>query len=151
MAMPNAQKNAWGDWILRGQTAPVLPASWHAVLLSAPPSGVNPNGVEITVGGVTRQDLLRDLDTFCGTQGAGSTAPSSGTSGTFSNNGEIEFASSASAPISGAVAVGLFDAAAAGNCWFWGYITADGAPVTRAWASGDRVYIDLDSLQFVIG
>lgn len=151
MSMPTAQQNAWIDWILRGQTAPTLPASWYATLLSAIPSGGSPNGVEITSGGVARVELDRDLNTWSGTQGAGSTTASSGTSGTSSNNDEIEFIDEASAAVTGAVAVGLFDASSGGNCRFWGYITADGSPVTRSWAAGDRVFIDLGSLQFVIG
>lgn len=120
---------------------------WYATLLSAMPSGGSPNGVEITAGGVSRVHMPRDLDTWCGTQGAGSTAASSGTSRAISNNIEIEFKDAASAAISGAVGIGLFDAASAGNCRWAGYITADGAPVTRAWASGDRVFIDIDSLR----
>lgn len=151
MAMPTGQQNTWIDWILRGQTAPTLPASWYAALLSAIPSGGLPNGTEITTGGVTRKALSRALATFSGTQGAGSTTASSGTSGTSSNNADIEFVASASTAITGAVAVGLFDASSGGNVIFWGYITAEGAPVTRSWASGDQVVISADSLQFVLG
>lgn len=151
MAMPTAEQNTWIDWILRGQTAPSLPATWYAALLSAVPTGGLPNGTEITTGGVTRQALSRALATFSGTQGAGSTSASSGTSGASSNNADIEFIDEATAAITGAVAVGLFDASSSGNCRFWGYITAGGAPITRDWAEGDQVVIDAASLQFVIG
>lgn len=120
---------------------------WYATLLSAMPSGGSPNGVEITDGGVARVHLPRDLNTWSGTQGAGSTAASSGTSRTISNNVEIEFVDEASAAISGAVGVGLFDASSAGNCRWAGRITAGGSEVTRSWALGDRVFIDIDSLQ----
>ncbi len=151
MAMTTNQQNTWIDWILRGQTAPTLPASWHAALLSAVPGPGLPNGTEITSGGVARQSITRSLTNFSGTQGAGSTVASSGTSGTSSNNIDIEFVVSASGAISGAVAVGMFDAASGGNIWFWGYITANGTPVTRSWAAGDQVRIAAGDLQFVIG
>ena len=150
MSMPAAQQNAWIDWILRGQTAPTLPASWYATLLSAIPGPGLPNGTEITTGGVTRQEIARSLAAMSGTQGAGSTTASSGTSGTSSNNADIEFVDTASAAVSGAVAVGLFDASSSGNCIFWGYITADGEPVTRSWETGDPVVIEAGALQFVL-
>lgn len=150
MSMPTAEQNVWIDWILRGQTAPSLPATWYATLLSAVPNGGLPNGTEITVGGVTRKALSRALTTFSGTQGAGSTTASSGTSGTSSNNADIEFAALASAAVSGAVAVGLFDASSGGNCRFWGYITAAGSPISRSWAIDDSIVINAGDLQFVI-
>lgn len=151
MAMPSAQQNTWIDWILRGQTAPTLPGSWYAALMSAVPGPGLPNGTEITAGGVTRQALSRALATWSGTQGAGSTSASSGTSGTSSNNADIEFAAAASGTISGAIAVGLFDASSSGNCWLYGLITASGTPVVRTWAPGDPVIINAGDLQFVMG
>lgn len=150
MAMTTAQQNAWIDWILRAQSAPTLPGSWYAALLSAVPGPGLPNGTEITAGGVARVAIARSLANFSGTQGAGSTSASSGTSGTSSNNIDIEFVASASGAISGAVAVGLFNQSSGGNVWFWGYITAEGTPVTRSWSAGDRVMIDSGDLQFVI-
>lgn len=150
MSMPTAEQNVWIDWILRGQIAPTLPATWYATLLSAIPGPGLPNGTEITVGGVTRRALSRALTTFSGTQGAGSTVASSGTSGTSSNNADIEFAASASAPVAGAVAVGLFDANVAGNCRFYGLITAAGSPISRSWATGDQIIVNAGDLQFVI-
>lgn len=42
------------------------------------------------------------------------------------------------------------DASSGGNLRFWGYITAEGTPVTRAWAAGDQVRIAAGDLQFVI-
>lgn len=152
MAMTNAEKNTRIDWELRGQSAPTLPGSWYAALLSAIPSGGLPNGTEITAGGVARQAMTRALATWSGTQGAGSTSASSGTSGTSSNNADIVFAASASAAISGAVAVGLFDASSGGNLRHWGYITdTGGSPITRSWADGDVVMVEAGALQFVIG
>ena len=152
MAMTNAEKNTRIDWELRGQLAPTLPGSWYAALLSAIPSGGLPNGTEITAGGVARVAMTRALATWSGTQGAGSTSASSGTSGTSSNNADIVFAASASAAISGAVAVGLFDASSGGNLRHWGYIVdSAGDPITRAWSAGDVVMVEAGALQFVIG
>jgi hypothetical protein len=151
MSMTTDEQNTWIDWILRGQTAPTLPANWYASLLSAVPDVGLPNGTEITTGGVTRQSITRSLANFSGTQGAGSTSASSGTSGTSSNNIDIEFVDEASAAISGAVAVAFWDASSGGNVRFYGLITADGSPVTRSWASGDPVVVNAGDLQLVIG
>lgn len=141
--------NALHDWFHRGQGAPALPGSWYYTLLSAVPDVSNPNGVEVTTGGVGRVAVVRSFANWSGTQGAGSTSASSGTSspGVCRNNGVITFAASATAAVS-AVAVGLFSAASGGVCWEWQYITASGTPVTRTWAIGDSIMIPADSAQW---
>lgn len=141
--------NALHDWFHRGQAAPTLPGTWYLALLSAVPGPGLPNGTEITAGGVTRQALTRSLAAVSGTQSAGSTTASSGTTspGEVSNNSAITFVASASAPVTGAVAVGAFDASSGGNCWEWIYITASGSPTTRNWAAGDPVALAAGQLK----
>lgn len=141
--------NAMHDWFHRGQAVPALPGSWYYVLLSAVPDASHPNGTEVTTGGVSRVVVARSLANWSGTQGAGSTTASSGTTspGIVRNNGVITFSGAASAEVS-AVAVGLFDAAVGGNCWEWEYITASGTPVSRTWAIGDSILIPTDSAQW---
>lgn len=143
MPLNIAAINSVRDWFDRGVSAPTLPSAWHYALLSAIPSGGSPNGVEITAGGVTRQSRTRNTTLWSGTQGAGSTGASTGTTtpGIVSNNDEIVFVASASAAVTGAVAIGKFDASSGGNLWEWIYIRSGGVPVTRNWAAGDAVSI----------
>jgi hypothetical protein len=151
MPLTVAAINAVHDWFHRGAAAPTLPANWYYALLSAVPTTGLPNGTEITAGGVARVSRARNTTLWSGTQGAGSTGASSGTTtpGVVRNNDEIEFAASASAAVSGAVGIGLFDAASGGNCWEWTYIKdSGGTPVSRSWATGDRVYIAEDAAQW---
>jgi hypothetical protein len=147
MPLTIAAINALTDWWDRGQAAPTLPANWYYTLLSAVPGPGLPNGTEITAGGVTRQAVARSLAAMSGTQGAGSTAASSGTTspGETSNNAAVTFVASASATVSGAVAIGKFDASSGGACWEWEYITSSGVPVTRNWAAGEAVVLPADA------
>lgn len=138
--------NALQDWFHRGAAAPALPGSWYYALLSAIPDSTNPNGVEVTTGGVARVAVVRDTNAWSGTQGAGSTGASNGTTtpGIVRNNAPVSFAASATASVT-AVAVGLFSASSAGTCWEWEYITASGTPVSRTWAIGDVIAIPTSS------
>lgn len=146
MPLSVAAINAVHDWFHRGASAPTLPASWYYALLSAVPSGGSPNGTEITTGGVTRQARARNTTLWSGTQGAGTTGASTGTDtpGVVGNNDAIVFIAGATAAVTGAVAVGLFDASSSGNLWEWAYIKdGAGSPVTRAWSEGDEISIAL--------
>ena len=150
MPLTVAAINAIHDWFHRGASAPTLPSSWYYALLSATPSGGSPNGTEITVGGVSRVAVTRDTTDWSGTQGAGTTGASTGTAtpGIVRNNTLIEFVGEATAAVTGAVAVGLFDASSSGNLWEWAYITASGVPVTRSWAEGDPIQIPISQIQW---
>jgi hypothetical protein len=77
----------------------------------------------IGVGGYARQQIVSSLANWAGTQGAGSTTASSGTSGTTSNNNTVTFPSPTSnwaASPSVAWGIALYDAATGGNLLFWG-------------------------------
>ena len=78
-------------------------------------------------GSYTRVPILSGLAAWAGTQGAGTTTPSTGTSGTTSNNSAITYASptgdwAASPAVVWGVA--LYDAASAGNLLAFGPVTS---------------------------
>lgn len=79
--------------------------------------------VEPSGGGYARVAITAGLTEFAGTQGAGTTTVSSGTTGTTSNNAQTNFPTTTAvwvASPAAAWAYALYDAATAGNCWYWG-------------------------------
>lgn len=105
------------DWLLRGQ-AFVPPTTVYVALFTAPPGDLG-GGVEVTGGSYARASLGCSLASFAGTQGAGTTTASSGTSGSTSNNSAIAF----TAPTANWGTVthfGVYDDPAAGNLLFYG-------------------------------
>ena len=78
--------------------------------------------VEPTTGGYARVAFTAGLAAWSGTQSAGSTTASSGTGGQSSNNAAVTFPT-ITADYQGASekiwAWAIYDAATAGNCWFW--------------------------------
>lgn len=115
-AMTNYLENKIIDWFFRAQTF-TPPASVHVGLFTATPSDTG-GGTEVTGGSYARVAVTSSLANWAGTQAAASTVASSGTGGTTSNNAAITFP----APTAnwGAVtAVGIFDAATAGNLLFF--------------------------------
>ncbi len=105
--------------------------------------------VEVTGGAYARVAVAASLVNFAGTQGAGTTTASTGTTGTTSNNGVITFPTPTAQwhPTGGAiVGVVLFDAATVGNAWNWSMMTAiknvnngDPAPSIAAAAWTDTI------------
>lgn len=89
-AMSNYLENMLVDFVFRGQ-APVLPGSLFVALFSTASDDAN-GGSELPVAnGYARAPAPRSLAAWAGTQGAGTTAPSSGSSGQTSNNVSIVF------------------------------------------------------------
>ena len=105
----------------RGQGL-TLPATWYIGALSA--SG-DPSAslTELTWTGYARVPMPRNTDTWAGTQGAGTTVASTGSSHTTTNNIDIDFGVPGSTPGTTMRAIGLFDAAAGGNCWTTAQLT----------------------------
>jgi len=119
-AMTDYLKNKMVDFLMRGQ-AFVPPATQYVALFTTSP-GPSGSGTEVTGGSYARVGVASSLANWSGTQGAGTTTPSSGSSGTTSNNGEVLFP----APTAdwGLVThIGIFDASTAGNCLFYGALT----------------------------
>ena len=108
------------DWIYRGQTY-AIPSTWYIGLLTAAPTD-STTGTEVSGGSYARVAATRSLAKWAGTQGAGTTAASSGTSGTTSNNEVFAF------PVPsgnwGVVThVGIWDSLTGGNLCIFGALT----------------------------
>lgn len=78
---------------------------------------------EASYTGYARVGVTSSLANWAGTQGAGTTAASSGTSGQTSNNSTITFGAPTSAQTGVVCAVGFFDASTSGNPWVWTMLT----------------------------
>ncbi len=98
--------------MLRGN-APTLPSTWRLALGSA---ASDSTFTECTAGSYNRQVVARDLASWAGTQGAGTTVASSGSSHATSNNASVSYGTPGFGW--GTVAyVGFFDGLFSGNCW----------------------------------
>lgn len=100
------------DWLVRGQTF-TPPATLFGGLdtVSCTEAG---GGTEVTGGSYARVAITSSLANWAGTQGAGTTVASSGTSGTTSNNNAITFPAP-TANWGTIVSFRIWDASTAGN------------------------------------
>lgn len=119
-AMSDYLENKLIDQIFRAQ-AFTFPATLHVGLLTAAPSDTG-GGTEVTGNNYSRVAVAASLANFAGTQSAGSTVASSGTSGTTSNNGAVNFPTP-SGTWGLVTHFGIYDAASAGNLLFYGALT----------------------------
>ena len=127
----------WVCNFIRG-TADALPANFDVGLLT----GVSDNGfTEVSWNSYARQPVARSLAAWAGTQGNGTTAVSTGTSHTTSNNETISFGTADGEGI--VSAIGLF----VGNDLF-AYSNIN-APINVV--SGDNVKLDPSALVFTLG
>lgn len=129
-AMSDFLENKLIDWLLRAQAIGITgasaaagtgPTSVYVALLTAAPSDTG-GGTEVTGGSYARVAVVSSLANWAGTQSAGSTSASSGTTGTTSNNGAITFP----APTAnwGVVThIAIYDASSSGNLLFWGALS----------------------------
>ena len=105
-------ENKLVDWLIRGQ-AFTPPATLYVSLHTGACSDSS-TGTEVSGGSYARVAVTSSLANWAGTQSAGSTTASSGTSGTTSNNNAITFP----APTANWGVVthfGVFDASTSGN------------------------------------
>lgn len=108
------------DEVFRG-TPFVPPGALYARLLTAAPTNAG-GGTEVNAPGYGRVGISRSLAAWAGTQAAGSTTASTGTSGQTSNNAAIIWPSPTSSW--GTVThFALNDTSLAGNLWFWGEVS----------------------------
>lgn len=137
-AWSDYSENKLVDHVFRGQ-AFSAPSSLFLGLLTAAPTDAG-GGTECTGGDYARAEVACSTTNWSGTQGAGTTAASSGTSGTISNNIAITF------PLPTAnwgtvVAVGIYDASTAGNLIAWGAVspskTISNGDAAPQFAAGD--------------
>lgn len=115
-------ENKLVDFLFRGQALGITgasaaagtgPATLYVSLKTAADADATP-GAEVSGGSYARVAVVSSLANWAGTQGAGTTAASSGTSGTTSNNGVITFPAPTAA-WGQVVGFGIHDAATGGN------------------------------------
>lgn len=119
-AMSDYLENKLIDQIFRGQSAPTTTTLYVGLLTAAPSD--SGGGTEVSGGSYARVAVSSSLSNWAGTQSAGSTVASSGSSGQTSNNGAITFPT----PTAGWGTVthfGIYDAASGGNLLFYGALT----------------------------
>ena len=109
-----------------GTTAYTKPSALYLALYTAAPSD-SAAGTEVTGGSYTRQAI------------AFTSAVSTGTA---SNTAAISFNNM---PLATVVAVGLVDAASAGNLLFYSIL-----PASKSYASGDTAYVAAGSISVVL-
>jgi hypothetical protein len=130
-AWSDTAENKLIDWFFRAQAiglngataaAGTGPATLYVALLTAAPSDAG-GGTEVSGGSYARVAVTSSLANWAGTQGAGTTTASSGTSGTTSNNNAITFP----APTAnwGVVThAAIYDASSGGNLVAWSALSA---------------------------
>jgi hypothetical protein len=123
------------DLFFRGQSY-TAPANLYFGLFTAAPTNAG-GGTEVAGGAYARQSLPGNLAAFAGTQGATTTAVSSGTSGLTSNNAAVAFPTP-SANWGTITHEAVFDASSGGNMLFWNAldvarsVLASSSPQTHA-------------------
>lgn len=129
-AMSDFLENKLIDWYFRAQALGVTgasaaagsgPTTLYIGLFTATPSDTG-GGTEVSGGSYARVAVTSSLANWAGTQGAGTTVVSSGTSGTTSNNNAITFPAP-TANWGTVTSFGIFDASSGGNPQFWGALT----------------------------
>jgi hypothetical protein len=118
--MSDYLENKLIDQIFRGQSAPTTTTLYVGLLTAAPSD--SGGGTEVSGGSYARVAVSSSLSNWAGTQSAGSTVASSGSSGQTSNNGAITFPT----PTAGWGTVthfGIYDASSGGNLLFFGALT----------------------------
>lgn len=120
-ALTDAAENSIIDAVLRAQVLGA-PATFYAALDTTACSD-STAGTEVSGGSYARVAITSGLSAWAGTQGAGTTAASSGTGGVTSNNAAITFP----APTANWGTVGWFrlvSASTGGTTWFCQALTA---------------------------
>lgn len=117
-ALSDYLENRLIDHIFRAQPYSA-PATLYFGLLTTADNDANSSLVEVSGGSYARAAVTPSLANFSGTQSAGSTAASSGTSGQISNNVTIAFPEP-TADWGLIAAFAVFDASSGGNLLFYG-------------------------------
>lgn len=120
-ALTDFAENRIGDALLRGQ-ALSPPATWH-LALSTDTCSDSTAGAEPSGNGYARASVTASLANWSGTQSAGTTVASSGSSGNISNNAVITWPESTGA-WGNLQSVQFYDAASGGNRWICINLTA---------------------------
>ena len=120
-AMTNYVENKLVDQLFRGQ-AYTFPTTLYLALYTTTPTATAASGVEVTGGSYSRVAITGSLANWAGTQGAGTTVASTGTTGLTSNNTVLTYPAPTAAwgVVNG---WGILDAASAGNMVLFGALT----------------------------
>ena len=119
------------DWFFRAQAIGITgasaaagtgPATLYIGLLTVAATDVG-GGTEVSGGSYARVAVTSSLANWAGTQGAGTTTASSGTTGTTSNNNILTYAAP-TATWGLVVGYAAYDAASGGNPIFFGTLTS---------------------------
>jgi hypothetical protein len=120
-ALSNYLQNKIIDWYLRGQSL-TPPTTVYVGLFTTNDNAGNTSGVEVSGGSYARVAVSSSLANWAGTQGAGTTSASSGTSGTTSNNNVMTFPAP-TASWGSIQGIAVFDAATGGNLLLYAPLT----------------------------
>lgn len=143
--LTNYWRNKLMDANQRGQSITFPSTRYTGLFTVIPTPGTG--GTECAASGYGRIALAASMANWSGTQGAGTTVASSGTTGEISNNVAVTFSSGLAAAWSGLVGWGQWDASSGGNLLEFGYIVdAAGNPITRSYGVGDAVVFAPGSL-----
>lgn len=124
-AMTNYLENKIIDWLFRGQSF-TPPATMYIALMTAVAAADAGTVTEVSGGSYARVAVTSSMANWAGTQSAGSTVASSGTTGQTSNNNAITFPTP-TANWGICTHVGINDASTSGN---WLFIAALTTPKT---------------------
>lgn len=119
-ALADYAENKIVDAVLRAQ-ALGAPATHYVALYTVCPTD-STAGTEVSGGSYARVAVTASLANWSGTQGAGTTTASSGTSGTISNNIAITYPAP-TANWTTVVCWGILDAPTGGNLWIYATLT----------------------------
>ena len=136
--MSDYLENKLVDQLFRAQSAPAT-STLYVALYTAAPSDTG-GGTEVTGGSYARVAVTSSLANWAGTQSAGSTTVSSGTSGATSNNNSITFPTP-TATWGTVTHFAIYDATSGGNELFWGALT-----IAKTVNPGDTVSFPAASL-----
>lgn len=120
MALSDYLENKLVDFLFRAQSFSA-PGTVYVALFTSAPNDTG-GGAEVSGGSYARVAVTSSLANWAGTQSAGSTSASSGTSGQTSNNAKVTFP----APTANWGSVthwGIFDAATGGNLLIYAALT----------------------------
>jgi hypothetical protein len=152
-ALSDFMENKIIDWLMRAQAIGIGGATAAAgtgpatlfvgLLTTAPTDGAA--GTEVSGNAYARVAVTSSLANWAGTQGAASVVASSGATGTTSNNAILNFPTPSPSGWGTVVAMGLYDAASAGNLLIYSALT-----ISKTINPGDSVTFPAASLTFRI-
>jgi len=142
-ALSDYLENKLIDFTLRGQAFAQPTSVYFGLLTSAPSDAGGGTEVSLTGTAYARVQVNCTLANFAGTQSAGSTAASTGTSGQTSNNGPVTFGVP-TANWGTITHIGIYDSVTGGNLLVWGALaqskTVNNGDAAPSFAAGSFVF-----------